>query len=302
MNIERLKVFHVLAKNSSFSNTAKALHMSQPSVSTQIRQLEESLDVKLFDRTTKKVHLTSQGKILLESAEEIFSLINQTKNKMALLSETIHGDLIIGASLTLGEHVLPYILGEYQQKYPYVNLDMEVGNSEHIIEKLNNKQIHLAFIQSSILYPEFTQHLFMEDELVIIGPHEFIYPHINVLEEFIDSETLFSLPMIIRERGSGTRQVIEEQLSRNHLDPNKLNIVLELENTESIKSAVESGMGISIISKASIQKELRLKTLRKLSIQGIHLKRNFYSVYDKQNLSLPSSSFLSFIHNYYKSE
>lgn len=273
--------------------------MSQPSVSKQIRHLEEALNIKLFDRTTKKVHLTSQGKILLESAEKIFSEINHAKNKLALLSGTVYGELVIGASLTLGEHILPYILGGFQKEYPNVNLKMKVDNSKHIIEELKNKQIHLAFIQSSFYYPKYTQHLFMEDELVIIAPQEFIYPELDFVDENISPDMLLSLPMIIRERGSGTRQVIEEQLRNNRLDPNKLNVLLELENTESIKATVESGMGISIISKASIQKELRLKTLRKLSIQGIHLKRNFYSVYDKQNLSLPSSSFLSFIHGYY---
>lgn len=299
MNIEHLKVFHILAKNNSFSNTSKVLHLSQSSVSKQIRHLEEALNIKLFDRTTKKVHLTSQGKILFESAEKIFSEINHAKNQMALLSETIHGELVIGASLTLGEHILPYILGKYQKQYPNVNLKMKVDNSENIMEKLKNQQIDLAFIQSSLNYPEFTQQLFLEDELVIIVPQEFIYSGIDFMNEYISPDMLLSLPMIIREQGSGTRQVIEEQLRNNQLDPNQLNIILELENTESIKATVESGMGISIISKASIHKELRLKTLRKLSIQGMHLKRNFYSVYDKQNVSLASSSFLSFIHDYY---
>lgn len=299
MNIEHLKVFHILAKNNSFSNTSKVLHLSQSSVSKQIRHLEEALNIKLFDRTTKKVHLTSQGKILFESAEKIFSEINHAKNQMALLSETIHGELVIGASLTLGEHILPYILGKYQKQYPNVNLKMKVDNSENIMEKLRNQQIDLAFIQSSLNYPEFTQQLFLEDELVIIAPQEFIYSGIDFMNEYISPDMLLSLPMIIREQGSGTRQVIEEQLRNNQLDPNQLNIILELENTESIKATVESGMGISIISKASIHKELRLKTLRKLSIQGMHLKRNFYSVYDKQNVSLASSSFLSFIHDYY---
>lgn len=274
--------------------------MSQSNVSKQIRHLEEELNIKLFERTTKKVHLTSQGKILFESVEKIFSELNHAKNKLALLSETIHGNLVIGASLTLGEHILPYILGKYQKEYSNVNLEMKVDNSEHIMEKLKNQQIDLAFIQSSSYYPEFTQRLFLEDELVIIAPQEFIYPEIDVVNEYISTDLLLSLPMIIREKGSGTRQVIEDQLRSNQLDPNKLNVLIELENTESIKATVESGMGISIISKASIQKELRLKTLRKLSIQGIHLKRNFYSVYDKRNLSLPGSSFLSFIHDYYK--
>ncbi|GAA0432534.1 selenium metabolism-associated LysR family transcriptional regulator [Lentibacillus halophilus] len=299
MNLDHLRVFHVLASNNNFSKTSNVLHMSQSSVSKQIRHLENELNTKLFDRTTKKVQLTSEGKILLESAERIFKEINHARNKLASLWETVHGDLFIGASLTLGEHILPYILGDYQQQYPNVHLDMKVDNSEHIIEKLRNKQIHLAFIQSSSYYPEFTQQLFLEDELVIIAPHKFIYPEFDSIDDYITPQMLLTLPMIIREEGSGTRQVIEEQLRNNRLAPNQLNVLLEMENTESIKAAVESGLGISIISKVSVQKELRLNTLRKLSVNGLHLKRNFYSVYDDQNLSLPSNSFLSFIHNYY---
>ncbi|TMN23174.1 selenium metabolism-associated LysR family transcriptional regulator [Lentibacillus cibarius] len=299
MNIDHLKVFHVLAKNNSFSNTSKVLHISQSSVSKQIRQLEEELYTKLFDRTTKKVQLTSEGEILLESAERIFKEINRVKNKLASLSETVHGDLVIGASLTLGEHILPYVLGEYQKQYPNVHLDMKVDNSEHIIERLKSKQIDLAFIQSSSYYPEFAQQLFLEDELVIIAPQKFIYPEFDSVNEYITPDMLLTLPIIIREQGSGTRQVIEEQLQNNQFDPKQLNVLLELENTESIKAAVESGLGISIISKASVQKELRLNTLRRLTVQGLHLKRNFYSIYDEQNISLPGSSFLSFIHNYY---
>ncbi|MDY0393629.1 LysR substrate-binding domain-containing protein [Virgibacillus halophilus] len=236
----------------------------------------------------------------MESAEKILKEINFAKNKLASLSKTVHGDLTIGASLTLGEHILPYILGKYQKQYPNVHLDMKVGNSEHIMEKLENQQIHLAFIQSTSRYRKFTQQLFLEDELVIIAPQHFIYPEFDCVSEYISAEMLLAMPMIIREQGSGTRQVIEEQLRNNHLDPHKINVVLELENTESIKAAVESGLGISIISKASVRKELRLNTLRKLSIKGMHLKRKFYSVYDEQNLSLPSSSFLSFIHHYYQ--
>jgi DNA-binding transcriptional LysR family regulator len=289
-----------LAKNNSFSNTAKALHMSQSSVSKKIQQLEDDLNVSVFKRTTKNVQLTSEGIILLESADKIFKEINYAKNKLASLSESIHGDLIIGASLTLGQHILPYILGEYQKQYSNVYLSMTVDNSEQIIKKLKNQQIDLAFIQSSLSYPEFTQKLFLEDELVIIAPQKFIYPELDSVNENITTEILLALPMIIREQGSGTRQIIEDQLRNNRLDPNKLNIVLELDNTESIKAAVESGMGISIISNASVLKELRLNTVRKLSVEGMYLKRNLYSVYDEQNLSLPSNSFLTFIHNYYK--
>lgn len=297
MNFDHLKTFLILAKNNSFSDTAEVLHMSQSSVSKKISHLEDELETKLFDRTTKNVQLSFQGEILLQSAEKIFKEINEVKNKLASFSKTIHGKLIIGASLTLGERIIPYILGEYQKQYPNVHLSMKVDNAEQIIKMLKNQQIHLAFIQSTLKYPGFTQQLFLEDELVIIAPKNFIYKEFDTVNDYISPEELLSLPMIIREKGSGTRQIIEEQLRNNRLDPNKLNVVFELENTESIKAAVESGLGISIISSASVQKELRLNTLRKLTIRGMHLKRRFYSVYDEHNLSLPSNSFLSYIHD-----
>lgn len=297
MNFEHLKVFHTVAKKKSFSETAKILHLSQPSVSLQIRQLEESVGTKLLERTTKKVNLTQEGEILLQSAEKILNLIYQTEKEITRFSQSIHGDLIIGASVTIGEHVLPYVLGNYKKEYPNVNLIMKIDNSEQIIEKLRNEQIDLAFIQSVQSYAEFCQKPFLEDEMVVIISWN--DSRIDHMKLSISTDELFSLPIILRESGSGTRQVIERQLQKHGLNPNDLNIILELENTESIKSTVESGMGISIISKVAVEKELRLKTLRQLSIQGLDLKRIFYSVYNEKKLTLPSESFLSYIQNYY---
>ncbi|MFC7392312.1 selenium metabolism-associated LysR family transcriptional regulator [Scopulibacillus cellulosilyticus] len=300
MNFEHLKVFYTAAKQKNFSKTAKILHLSQPSVSSQIQQLEESLNVKLFKRTTKKIDLTQAGEILFQSAEKILNLVSQTEREIAQFSGSIHGELIIGASVTIGEHILPYVLGLYKKQYPNVQIIMKIYNSEQIIKKLSNGEIQLAFIQSDISYPQFCQRPFLEDELVVITPYEWSHSILNDKNYFISQKELFSAPIILRESGSGTRRVIEEQLKRNNLDPDQLNIVLELENTESIKSAVESGMGISIISKVAVLKELRLKTLRQLSIQGIPLKRKFFTIYDDKKLTLPGETFLSFIYSYYK--
>lgn len=300
MHLEHLKVFYTAAKQKNFSETAKILHLSQPSVSLQIRQLEESLNVRLFDRTTKKISLTPVGKLLYQHAEKILEMITKTEKEIALLSESIHGDLKIGASLTIGEHVLPYVLGNYLKEYPKVNIKLKILNSEQIIEKLTNEEIHLGFIESMISYPDFTQTPFQEDELVIIASTKYSHILIDGYNQITPND-LFMLPIILREQGSGTRQVIEEHLRNNRLNPENLNIILELENTESIKSAVESGMGISIISKSAIQKELQLETIRAISLQGINMSRFFYSVYDDKKLSLPSESFISFIHTHYQS-
>lgn len=244
----------MVAVKKNFSETAKALHMSQPSVSLQIRQLEDSLSTQLFNRTTKKVYLTPSGELLFKSAKIILKQINDTKKELQHLSESIQVNLIIGASLTIGEYILPYLFGNFKQKYPNVNIVLKIYNSQQIVEKLYDGEINLGFIESMISYPEFVQDTFLEDELIIISSGH--------TSADISIEDLSKMPFILREEGSGTRQVIEETLRKNNLNPTKLIVVLELENTESIKSAVESGMGISILSKVAVQKELSLKTLK----------------------------------------
>ncbi|MCA0174540.1 selenium metabolism-associated LysR family transcriptional regulator [Bacillus sp. RAR_GA_16] len=298
MNLEHLKTFHTAALKKNFSETAKALHVSQPSVSLQIRQLEEYLGAPLFKRTTQKVYLTPAGDLLLKSAEKILKQVNDTKKAIQILSESTSGNLIIGASLTIGEHILPYLFASFQKQHPNINLVLKIYNSQQIIEELSDEKIHIGFIESMISYPEFVQEAFLEDELVIISSYE----NSNITDEngYITPEQLLSLPFILREQGSGTRQVIEEKLRQNHLNPSKLNVVMELENTESIKSAVETGMGISIISRAAVQKELRLKTLKPLMIQNINLSRSLFTIYKDYNLSLTGEVFHSFVLDFYK--
>lgn len=295
MNLEYLKVFLVAASKRNFSETAKSLHLSQPTVSLQIQQLESLLDAKLFERTTKNIKLTDAGKLFFQYAEQIIHLVNQTKKELALLSESIHGDLKIGASLTIAEYILPYMIGKYQKEYPKVNLFMNIYNSSQIIHQLINEEIDLGFIESTISHPELVHLPFMEDELILISSAADPHPVIGN-RDVITTDELFSLPLILREKGSGTRQVMEDSLRNHQLDPNRLNTILELSNTESIKSTVESGMALSIISQSAIQKELALGTLRKLRIQGISLRRNFYVVFDKNRLnSVPTDAFLEFI-------
>lgn len=283
------------ALKKNFSETAKALHMSQPSVSLQIRQLEESLDTKLFNRTTKKVYLTPAGELLLNSAKNILKQVNETKKELKQLEQSVHGNLIIGASLTIGEYILPYLFGEFKRKFPNVNIILKIYNSQQIAEKLDNEEINLGFIESMISYPEFIQEAFLEDELIVISSE--MIP--GETDHEISINQLFNLPLILREEGSGTRQVIEASLRKHNYNPSKLNVILEIENTESIKSAVESGMGISIISKVAVQKELTLKTLKSFTVRNLNLKRSLYYIYNDTNLTLPSQVFLEFISEFY---
>ncbi|MFK9094619.1 selenium metabolism-associated LysR family transcriptional regulator [Bacillus salipaludis] len=291
MNLEYLKVFYVAANNKNFSQTAKDLHLSQSSVSLQIKQLEEQWCCQLFERTTKKITLTPAGEILYEKVIKLLSLINETENELQELKGMVHGDLKVGASLTIGEYILPFILADFIHHYPRVNVSLKVYNSEQIVEKLLKHEINLGFIESMLSYPAFKQLSFAEDELIIISS-----PHKKLTQSSeITREELLTLPFINREKGSGTRQVMEDALRKNHVDPEKLNIIMELQQTEAIKSFVEAGLGVSIISKSAVKKELKLQTLEQLTLEGLSLPRNFYMVYHEEALSQTSRKLIEFI-------
>lgn len=291
MNLEYLKVFYVAANNKNFSQTAKDLHLSQSSVSLQIKQLEEQWGCQLFERTTKKITLTPAGEILYGKVIKLLSLINETENELQELKGIVHGDLKVGASLTIGEYILPFILADFSHHYPRVNVSLKVYNSEQIVEKLLKHEINLGFIESMLSYPAFKQLTFAEDELIIISS-----PHKKFTQSSeITREELLTIPFINRERGSGTRQVMEDALRKNHVDPEKLNIIMELQQTEAIKSFVEAGLGVSIISKSAVKKELKLQTLEQLTLEGLSLSRNFYIVYHEEALSQTSRKLIEYI-------
>jgi LysR family transcriptional regulator, transcriptional activator of the cysJI operon len=289
VNLDYLKVFYVVANNKSFSQTAKDLHLSQSSVSLQIKHLEEKWDCQLFERTTKKISLTPEGEILYKQVEKLISLMNETENELKELKGIVHGELKVGASLTIGEHILPFLLADFSSLYPKVKLNLKVYNSVQIVEKLLNHEINLGFIESKLSYPSLKQVPFATDELVIIASPRLIH------KSEISIEELLEMPFIIREHGSGTRQVMEDSFRKNGVDPSKLNIVMELEHTEVIKSSVEAGLGISIISKSAVKKELQLQTIKMLTIEGLSLQRDFYMIYHEQALKITSRKLVEFI-------
>ncbi|WP_134702025.1 selenium metabolism-associated LysR family transcriptional regulator [Ammoniphilus sp. YIM 78166] len=301
MNLDQLRVFYIAAEKKNFSQTAKALHISQPSVSQQIQQLENALNTKLFERTTKSIRLTEAGNILFHYAERIIHLAESAEKEISLLSEALTGEIHIGASTTIGEHVLPYVLGKFKMEYPKVTLRMHINNSQQIIDQLSNQEIQLGFVESTLRHPKLHYQPLLEDELVVVSSRTSPHPLLGDRDSITPYE-LFSLPLILREPGSGTRQVIEESLDKLDLDPGKLHIVMELGNTEAVKAAVETGMGLSILSRFALQRELKLQTLKILTMKGLHFRRSFYLVYDKSKV-LPNQSetFLHFILRYFDS-
>lgn len=297
MSDRRLKVFHTVAKLLSFTKAAEALHMTQPAVTFQVRQLEEYFNTRLFDRTHNKVSLTPAGERVSEFAERIFDLYSEMENTVRDLTGEISGALTIGASTTIAEYMLPALLGEFKISYPDINLRLKVSNSEGIVSMVEHNVIDLGVVESPVNNKNLIVEVCHNDQLVVIAApdHE-----LSKRGGTVKASDIVKYPFVSREEGSGTRDVIMQYLVEEKINPNDLNLSLELGSPESIKGAVEAGMGITIISRSIIGKELKLNTLCELQLDP-PLSRPFSFVRQRQKFRVTvMEKLLEFARSYFK--
>ncbi|CAK0766718.1 LysR family transcriptional regulator, transcriptional activator of the cysJI operon [Gammaproteobacteria bacterium] len=253
----RLQVFHTVARLLSFTKAADALHMTQPAVTFQVRQLEEYFNIRLFDRTHNRITLTPAGERVYTYADKIFELYREMENSVRELTGEISGVLAIGASTTVAEYMLPTLLGDFKLKYPNVTVRLKVSNTEGIVSMVENNVIDLGVVEAIVPNRNLAVELCGRDELVVIMPPT----HALAQRAKVSIMELQDHSYICREEGSGTLDTIMEYLGKLGMNLSDLRIVMELGSHESIKGTVEAGMGISIVSKTTIQKELRLGSL-----------------------------------------
>ncbi len=273
----RLQVFHTVAKLLSFTKAAETLHMTQPAVTFQVRQLEEYFNTRLFDRTHNRISLTEAGKRVYEYAGKIFETYAEMENAVRELTGEVSGVLIIGASTTIAEYMLPALLGDFKHQYPDVNVRLKVSNTDGIVSMVENNVIDLGVVEATVANKNLAVELCKRDQLVAIVPPS----HPLADKEVLDAGELLKYPYICREEGSGTREVIIEYLQEVGLNPNELDVIMELGSPEAIKGAVEAGIGITILSKATLAKELKLGTLVAIPLNP-PLERPFSFVHQKQ--------------------
>lgn len=295
VNNDHLRTFVAVAKKESFSEAAKALYVSQPTVTAQIKSLEEELNTKLFIRTKKSVDITAAGKVLFHYAEEILNLCTQAQNEIASLEDVLWGTLYVASSLTVGESVLPVIMHDFTKEHPSIQLKTEIINSSQIVDMVRHSEIEVGLIEVDIHNPRLAIEPFMDDELVLFTDKNMPLPE----DGYVSMSDFKALPLIMREEGSGTRTVFESGLaSRGHyLDD--CNVVLEIGNTESIKTAVEAGLGVSILSKNTVRKEVESGLFKTFRLENLNFKRQFYVVYEKdKTLSAVSQRFIELVHTF----
>jgi LysR family transcriptional regulator, transcriptional activator of the cysJI operon len=271
----RLKVFRSVCDCLSFRRAAEELHLSQPAVTQQIKALEDELGMRLLDRTGGRVVLTPAGRILRKRANNIAELVALTQEELASLNGEHHGLLRAGSSTSIAQYVLPRMLGRFKSEHPKVKLQIRSGNTEQVVEWLIEGQIAIGLIEGPALRKDVRVEPFMEDELVLLFPAN----HPWKKRQSLTIQDLKDAPFLLRERGSGTRRVLESSLEKAGLKVNELEVVMELDSSEAIISSVESGLGIGFVTRAAILPRLPLGKIATATIKGLRISRNFSLVY-----------------------
>ena len=275
ITVKQLAVFVAVAKNTSVSLAAEELYLSQPATSMALAELERILGDKFFDRKGRKLHLNEKGRALLPLAVDILNRMNEISEKFSSRNGKMVGDFRLGASSTVGNYVLPPMLGDFLELYPEVNISLDISNSENVIRKVINFELDMAIIEGRCQENELEVIPWQKDRLcVFVGKN-----HPLAKAESVTKKDLESCNWILREGGSGSFETFENAIS-GKLKP--LNIKMKLGNTEAIKTAVVSGLGVSCLSYHAIQPLLEQGSLVEIPTPFLNLDRQYYILIHKQ--------------------
>ena len=292
MILHQFKIFQAVAKHGGFNRASKDLHLSQPGISINIKNLEEELGVKLFERLGRTIQLTAAGRIVEEYGTRLMGGLTEMRQAIEDMKGLEVGQIRCGAATTVGIYLLPKLLVQFKQRFPKVETQLSVERSAKIEEKILSNDLDLGFVGDSFgTAPRLEIRASFRDELGMITPRS------HELARFrkVSAKKLDVLPLILGPRGSYTRQIIEKNLDRVGIP---YRCVMEVENTEVIKAAVAEGLGISIISLARIQQEVKTGLLKPVKISGVSIERQFKLITVKnRTVSSPLKAFLELIRN-----
>lgn len=295
MEDHKLKVFCTVADTKSFSKASEIIHLTQPAVSLQIQALEELYETKLFDRSSSTVALTPAGEILYKYAREILALYSAAEKNIGELTGLVKGSISVGASTTIGNHLLPTVIADFRKTHPKIKIHLSVGNTKRIVEFLNSGNIDIGLVEGDVARQKLIVEKLISDELVVIVPP--LHPWAKKKEISIYDAT--KEPFVLREEGSGTRQILEKYLNKHGISTHDMKASMMLGSTEAIKEAVESGIGISIVSRWAARKENKYGSLKLLSLKEEKFFRDFSLVFHKNAIASHAvDEFLTYLKNY----
>lgn len=270
----RLKVFYIVAKRLNFTKAADELFITQPAVSKHIHEIESFYKTKLFDRKGTKIRLTETGTILLKHAEILMDVYRNIDFDLAASGKTIKGMLKIGASTTVASYFLPQYLSSFRKKYPDVKLSLITHNTETIENLLAESKIDVGIVEGRTKRPQLKYTGLVQDRIILCARSG----NTAVKKPAITQAELQKLSLVMREAGSGSREVIFAALKKAGVNPRTLNIELELENTEAIKSYILTSDAFAFLSIHAVRNELKTGELKQFEIKGIDIERQFYFI------------------------
>lgn len=290
----RLNVFVEVARHLSFTKAARELFISQPAITKHIQELENIYKVQLFNRIGGKISLTPQGEIFLKHANEILAQYKLLANEMELVTEQFSGELKIGASTTIAQYLIAPLLADFIVRFPQVKVSLFTGNSEQIEDALENKKIDIGLVEGSRRSNHLKYSPLAKDELVLVTSSQ------NPIGESIAVTDIATLPLVLREVGSGTLEVIEKALLENGIKLSDLNILLHIGTTEGIKNFLKTSKNsYAIVSIISVLEELKNNDLKIVDIVGMEMLREFVFVTMQGGQNPRLERFMSFAAKWY---
>ncbi|MDE1154195.1 MAG: LysR family transcriptional regulator [Acidobacteriaceae bacterium] len=266
----RLRVFRSVAHHLNFRAAAEQLRLTQPAVTQQIKTLEEELDTALFLRTAGKVSLTPAGEALLPYAERLAQTAENAREAVAAAEGRSAGRLTLAASQTIAQYLLPHLLAGFLREHPHVEIVSQTGNTHEALATLAEHKAQLALIEGPALRQDVQVRPFMTDHMLLIVPpdHAWAGSTITVAQ-------LREAPLLLRERGSGSRRIVEQALESAGIKARELNPRMTFDSTEALLAAVEAGLGVAFVSQWAVRTQLQLGTLQSAKVQGLRLERSF---------------------------
>ncbi|MEK8128039.1 LysR family transcriptional regulator [Paenibacillus filicis] len=268
MIVETLRVFVAVAEQSHFSRAAELLNLSQPGVSQHIRNLENEWGTKLMHRSPKQVRLTEAGEILYRRAKQILDLYEQARQDVQRLQHTVSGSLHLGASFTIGEYMLPRMLAAFAKSYPDVDIQVTIGNTEEIVHAIRNNQLDLGLIEGQAEFPDLLVTAYSKDEMLLVAPSG----HPLAVHPSVKPELLQDQVWVMRENGSGTRDYSDRFIRELELSVRRSYV---FNSSQGIKEAVAAGLGLAILSRWIVRKEIESGEIRQIIVQGRRMEREF---------------------------
>ncbi len=286
MDLWQLNIFCKVVELKSFSKAGNAVNITQPTISTHIKELENAFGCKLIDRLPKEAIPTKAGEILYSYARRMITLNEEATAAISQFLGRMNGDLKVGGSTIPGTYIFPKVIGEFKIKYPEINISISIGDTQSIINQVINGAIELGIVGADPKNDKIIHLKLMEDKMCLIVPPHHKWANHNT----ISLTMLLKEPFISRGHGSGTLKSTNDILSKKNLSINNLNVVAQMGSTEAVKQGIKNGVGISIVSTLAVSDEIEAGTLKAIDIKDLNLFRHFYLIKHKQRTLTPLSA------------